>query len=302
VKVWRKFFPDAGASGTEYRKRDSSVHDHRREMGGYREDDGYSSVEAFFRTHFHGASWGRFEAYDRFVRRFVEKSRPILSVASGRAANELALLRDGYRVVCSDLERPPCYEATKRLFPTLDYRELDVFQDPWPWRADALLVLSLIHLFDEAALERFLRSAARALPEGGVLILDAAGAPDNAATFVWHNIVLPAEAWAKYVIARYLLRRPVGLVVKRFGFVRTDREILDAGARAGFRLAERWTGGFLFEFRRSSTVGRWIGRARWIDAGLSWLGRVFPYLRLFCFVKESTGATAGPGEGSKEET
>ncbi len=300
MRVWRKYNLDPASRGTISKDKDRTYEDHVRSMGGYDVDCAYNSREEFFDRHFRGASWGRFEVYDRFVRKVVTRGQRILSIASGRGVNELALIGDGYDVTCSDLELPSCLEKTKRLFPGLRYERINILNGPAPERYDAVLVLSLIYLFDESMLRRFFRNVAASLRDGGSLVLDSAGAPDNGFSFVWREVYLPLETRVKQVVRFLCQGRQQGVVVQKFGYVRSDEEIVRSAQREGLRLVASVRGGFLTEFRRSSLMGRIIGRFRWVDGVFSAVGRGFPYIRLFHFIKVSGNGSVQSGDVEKE--
>ncbi len=72
-------------------------------MGGYSSDESYLEKDTFFQRHF----VRRYAIYDEYLRRHLDKSEEILSIASGRCVNELRLIDDGYSVSCSDIQFPP---------------------------------------------------------------------------------------------------------------------------------------------------------------------------------------------------
>src|SRR5438552_2071336 len=79
-------------------------------MGGYDADDAYRSRAEFFARHL--AAHPRLVAYDRYLQRALRRGERVLSVASGRCANELQLMETtGCDITCSDLESPPCLAA-----------------------------------------------------------------------------------------------------------------------------------------------------------------------------------------------
>lgn len=77
----------------------------------------YADKDSFFRRFFYGEV--RIGDYDTFIRKRVKKSEEILSIGSGRCANELMLMEDGYDLVCSDLESPYFIQAALELFPEI---------------------------------------------------------------------------------------------------------------------------------------------------------------------------------------
>ena len=85
----------------------------------------------FFRRYFFGYQLGRLECYDTVLRRHLRTDQEILSLASGRCANEFFLMEDGYRITCSDLRAREAYEPTRTLFPHFRYESLDILARPF---------------------------------------------------------------------------------------------------------------------------------------------------------------------------
>ncbi len=285
VRRWYKYQLAPAAGMTRVYEQDENFRDHALSMGGYDADESYASRDQFFDRHYFNAAWGRYESYDRFLRSVLNKKWKILSVGSGRAINELVFINEGYDVTCSDLEVAPCVEAARILFPNLVYKRLNILRDPDCGFYDAVVSLSLIYLFDADELTLFFRNVALSLKEGGHFILDSAGAPDNVLSYLWRDVCLPLETRVKQLIGAFQGHKR-RFSIKRFGYVRTDQEIVSAAARAGLRLADSIRGAYLMEFRRSSLIGRLIGKAPWLDGLLSVVGSRIPYIRMFHFVKD----------------
>ena len=51
-----------------------------------------------------------------YTKKHLLKKGRILSIGSGRCISELPLINDGYNIICSDMEIPKCYEASKKIF------------------------------------------------------------------------------------------------------------------------------------------------------------------------------------------
>lgn len=252
------------------------------EMDGYAPDASYASREAFFRRHL----YGRFAAYDGFLRRHLRPEMEILSVASGRCVNELALLGDGYRVACSDLGRPPCADATLRLFPEWRFETLDILAGPAPRSYDAVVSLSLIYALGPGAFETFLRNVRETLRPGGLFLLDGAGAPDNLLARLVHDAWLPLEArWEAW----WMRREGVEATAERrhFGWRRTDGEIVGAASTEGLRLFDRTEGEFTNEFERTAVYRRFVPAGSLRERVFRAAGRFAPYVRLFAFRREA---------------
>src|ERR1700756_4672350 len=70
-------------------------------MGGYEPDEASRSKAAFFPQHLDAHP--RLVAYARYLQRHIRKDERVLSVASGRCANELRLMETiGCDITCSD--------------------------------------------------------------------------------------------------------------------------------------------------------------------------------------------------------
>ena len=76
------------------------------------ENEYYKNKELFSETYFNN----RYKSYNIIIKKFLSKKNQILSIGSGRCISELILLNDGYNIICSDMEIPNCYEASKKIF------------------------------------------------------------------------------------------------------------------------------------------------------------------------------------------
>jgi len=187
MRKWYKYFLDPLRRGRIYLPIDSNFYDHEKAMGGYKADDAYLSKSTFFNKYFWGYHIiGRLGCYDNFLRKHLKKDKDILSIASGRCANELFLIEDGYKITCSDLKVFDSYKETKTLFPQFDFVEHDILNGPFFLKYDAVICLSLIYLFNEEKLLTFFRNVSDSLKTGGHLILDSAGSTDNLMSYLIH--------------------------------------------------------------------------------------------------------------------
>jgi cyclopropane fatty-acyl-phospholipid synthase-like methyltransferase len=269
-----------------------SAEDYFVQMGGYFVDESYRSKSKFFAKHLH--SNPRLVAYDRYLQRRITSGERILSVASGRCANELQLMESiGADVLCSDLREPPCLDATKAIFPNLKFTELDVLKDEPPEVFDTVLSLSLIYAMDDTQLFEFFVFARRALKPNGRLLLDLAGSPDNVFAWLLHDVFLPAEAglFACYMTLRRRLLYRVQAV--HHGYRRSLADLSRVAQHAGFMLVDIENDGFDLDLRRGVLLSRFADT----DLGsrsLSWVGRYMPYIRMAQLVPTS-GAPVVPG-------
>jgi SAM-dependent methyltransferase len=266
---------------------DQSFDEHQRAMGGY-ESIGYASAGQFFKIHLDASP--RHLCYHQFLAAHLPKNGRILSIASGRAANELRLVADGYRVVCSDLE-PVCPDETRRLFPDYEFMKWDVLNDPLPSeRFDAVMCLSFIYLLDEERLPVFFGRVSELLKPGGVFVLDAAGSADTLLANLLHDVFLPFEASLVCGIKNMmnLFRRDglnglMGVRRKHHGYRRNDREIIAAAAEKGLTLHVMQQMDFETELTRSYFYRHGARRVPPLRRGLLAVGKAMPYVRMFAF-------------------
>jgi hypothetical protein len=262
---------------------DRTFAEHAESMGGYRPDDAYASRDRLFQSRLFRDA--RFINYADFIGRHVKKSDRILSIASGRCINELLLISQGYQVVCSDLDYPDCYPATRRLFPGLDFRLLDILKDPPEGGYDTALVLSLIYLFDDGELDTFFRNMRQGLVDGGSLILDSAGSEPGILSGLFHHLFLPVEAYLMKFLKTITGKKQYHVTRKDFGYRRTNREIAAFAEKNGFDLVERQDYGYSLDLNRGHVIPFLVNNTRFMEPLLDRLGRGMPYQRMFLFRK-----------------
>jgi hypothetical protein len=105
MRTWYKYYLDPNCSGINHVSRDHKFEHHERAIGGYHPDGAYGSKTTFFGKYFHNYHRGRLEYYDLFLRKHLKKGDRILSIASGRCANELYLSEEDYHIICSGLKK-----------------------------------------------------------------------------------------------------------------------------------------------------------------------------------------------------
>lgn len=115
---------------------------------GYNLDNGYNSKEEFFKTYFYN-DHPRLKHYHNYLKQNLKKGHEILSIGSGRCANELLLIEDGFNIICSDLDQP-CREETLRLFPNLKFVKYDAISSSSKYKVDYIIAES----FSEIDLKR----------------------------------------------------------------------------------------------------------------------------------------------------
>jgi SAM-dependent methyltransferase len=290
MRRWDKYSRDLAFSGVKRVGADADFGDHSKAMGDYAADVAYADKAAFFAKHYRGVHFGRLENYDDFLRGRLRKDDRVLSVASGRSVNELRLREEGYRIVCSDLDLPNSYQATKALFPDCEFLKLDILKGSASAEYDAVIALSLIYLFDDVSLDAFFGNVAASLRPGGRLLLDSAGAPDNIPAFLWFDVWLKCEVYLLRFAKRLLGRGCDGIVIKRFGYRRTDGEIAAAARRRGLELVSRKAYASITDFVRSHLfyilfLRRAMRPGSPANRFFTWLGGFMPYTRMFEFRK-----------------
>jgi len=287
MRKWYKYLLDKSRKGKLELSIDQDFKDHEKAMCGYKADDAYCSKESFFNKYFWNYHYGRLECYDNFMRRHLKKGEDVLSIASGRCANELFLIEDGYKITCSDLKVFDAYQETKKLFPQFEFVEHDILNTPLYSKYDTVICLSLIYLFNEEKLLAFFRNVSDSLKTGGHLILDFVGSPDNVLSFLLHDIYLKYEMKIARAAKFLLIGQLPGLVVKHHGYRRTDEEIISAARKSGFELLSQENYAFVTEFRRSYIFDKLVKQTSFIEKAFGIIGRNIPYIRMGHFLKLS---------------
>jgi SAM-dependent methyltransferase len=259
--------------------------DHFSLMGGYLPGPEYESRQSFFSTHLDAHD--RLVECERYIAPRIRKQDRILSVASGRCAVELRLQKMiGCSIVCSDLDEPPCLEATKELFPELEFRTLDVLRELPSDNFDAVISIGLIYNFDDQQLSDFFDFVAKVLNPGGRLLLDFAGSADNAASLAFHDVYLPLEARLAATALSLKHRRPFGVAHDVHGYRRTNDDVQRIAQCCGFAMSEYSEGDYITDFQRSLILQRLLRRSSAVRRGLSVAGRLIPYVRIATFSLE----------------
>jgi SAM-dependent methyltransferase len=285
MRKWHKYFLDDSGAGVVYKKLGQNCDEYLSEAGKNSGCEAYENKEAFFRKYYFGYHGGRLEHYDDFLRKHLRKDHEILSVASGRCANELFLMGSGFKFICSDLDDFPFYSETKKLFPGFEYFKCNVLKTAVGKKFDCIVCLSLIYLFNREELDSFFTNISRSLKTKGVFILDSAGSPDNAFSSFIHDIVLKYEIMALRFLRYMVKQKRSGLVVRHHGYFRSDAEIIESANKAGLALREQKNYGELFEFRRSILFNKLIKSRSRIEPMFETLGKSIPYIRMFKFEK-----------------
>ncbi|OGX12169.1 MAG: hypothetical protein A2351_05635 [Omnitrophica bacterium RIFOXYB12_FULL_50_7] len=287
MRKWYKYWLDFEQQGVQRLSVDEDFSAHSKSMGGYKADPCCVSIQSFF-SRFLQRNGVRHDCYDDFLQSHLKKNKKILSLASGRAANEAFLFQQGYCITCSDIEVPPIFYDVQKLFPGLAYKCLDILKTPASSRYDFIVALSLIYLFTDVQLKKAMTNIFQSLQdEGGGFMLDSAGSPDNFLAFVLHDFLLPVEIHARRWFAFFRKGKLPGLVVKHHGYRRTNSDIVKIAEESGFHISAQKDYCFLSEFRRSALLAKLLKSGSWVTRLFEKLGRSIPYVRMFYFKKSN---------------
>jgi hypothetical protein len=284
MRSWIKYQIDDSTDEVKRSTQDSLFSEHANAMGYGKENDVSEDKNKFFDKYYYNYHSGRLLNYDKFLRRCIKKSDKILSVASGRSANELRLLEEGYDMTCSDLERLPSYDHTKKLFPDYEFITLDILKQSTDRKYDCLVSLSLIYLFSNEQLNVFFCNLSKSCRENGCLILDSAGSPDNILSYFIHDILVKYETYLVRFLKNLFRNKKYGLTIQDFGYRRKDLEIVEIAKKNGFELIEQENSAFLAEFQRSRLL-RDLIKIRLVKNIFSAIGKSVPYIRMYLFRK-----------------
>ncbi|MBF0319030.1 MAG: class I SAM-dependent methyltransferase [Nitrospirae bacterium] len=286
MRKWYKYSLDPGLSRRTFAGIDQQYIDHAKAMGGYGADEAYRSKEDFFNKYFAGYHLGRLQCYDDFIRRHLNRQDSVLSIASGRCVNELLLMDGGYNLTCSDLDiSPELYRSTLSLFPDFKFIKLNILENPAHEEYGVVLCFSLIYLFDDNKLDTFFQNVSKSLKAGGKLILDSAGSPDNALSYLIHDIILKWETYLLWAKRLLVAGAREGIIMQHFGFRRKDEEIIAVAQKAGLIYKEKKNYAWLTDFKRSYFLNKLIEGNKIFERILNIIGRRIPYIRMFCFEK-----------------
>lgn len=282
MRKWYKYWLESSVKDEVHLDMHNSYSEIEKAMGGYDIENFIKTTDDFFEKYYFGYHSGRLENYDKFIRKHLNQSENILSLACGRSANELYLLKDGFKVICSDMDFPASLSDVVKLFPDFKFRKLDILKNSSEERFDSIICLSLIFLFDDSEIEKFFFNVHESLNPGGKLILDSSGSSDNLLSNFIHDYLLRYEMVFLREIYCITKREKRGLVKKHHGYRRSDIEIISIAEKCGFQLVEKENYDFLTEFRRSFILKRLINNSMLRKFFLI-IGKSIPYIRMFNF-------------------
>ena len=241
----------------------------------------------FYKHYYYNFHKGRLKYYDKFLSENLNKNNQILSIASGRSANELRFIDKGYRIDCTDLYKFKWYNNTKKLWPNYRFYNFDILKNSSKKKYDTIMVLSLIFMFNDKNFDKFFININKSLKSDGYLILDSAGSTDNFGSFFIHSIILKFEIYIIWII-KYLTNfdsSKFSIVKQLHGYRRTNQEIIDKAKENGFKLIKLKKYSFLTEFKRSYILSFIIENVPLVKYISKKLGKKIPYIRMFLFKK-----------------
>ena len=263
----QKFFP-----------RDKTFNEHKKSMGGYKTDRGYSSKEDFFQTFFYSGH-SRFKYYHNYLKQHLRREEDILSIGSGRCINELLLNEDGFNIICSDLDQP-CREETAKIFPNLRFVKYDVRTSHFKHNFDCIISLGVFHLFDEKELLTAFKNISGSLRSGGRLIFDPGGAEENLFTYILDEIVCKYETGLRQLLEKLVKHNRYVTAKKHHGYRSRDKEIILVAKEAGFTFHSLRCHDYGTEIERTILLSKLPKKA------INRVGKLAPYIRIFTFLKK----------------
>lgn len=285
MRRWHKYSLAEEKESTPCLLIDTDFIQHAKAMGGYAADESYNNKKSFFEKYFYNYHGDRLICYDKFIRKHLSKWEETLSIGSGRCANELYLMEDGFRITCSDLE-PVNYEETISLFPDFKFVKLNLLEGPTEKKYDSIICLGLIYLLDNQELSTFFKNVSESLNPKGHFILDSAGSSDDKIlSNLIHDWFLKYEAMLMKITKNIFKRKKYRLIKKHHGYRRSDNEIVQLSSKARFVFREKEDYAFLTDFRRSAILNRLINSSALLKKIFCGIGKRMPYIRMFYFEK-----------------
>jgi ubiquinone/menaquinone biosynthesis C-methylase UbiE len=129
--------------------------------------------------HFTLALAGRARNVAPYLARSVplENARLLLDVGGGTGIYSIALLQKNPKLRATVLDRPEVLKVAREMAlaygvaDRLEFLAADMFHDPWPGPADAVLLSNVLHDWDVPQCRTLIRKAAEALAPGGRVLL-----------------------------------------------------------------------------------------------------------------------------------
>lgn len=265
----------------DFCKEDDPKHDPGE--GSYKSNKYYQNKEFFFKFYLKD----RYQILDNYLKNNLNREQKLLSIASGRAINELKFISNKFNVICSDLEIPQCYTSSKKLVGDFKYIKFNVINDKLNERFDCIFSLSACYLFSDVDLEKFFTNLNQNLKKDGLFILEFTGPEDNLISFFFHEIYLFFEAYLAYYISK-ITNLKIGLEFdKSFTYIRKNYEIINFAENFGFKFIDYQEYDYLTEIKRSILFRKILEIFPISKKIFIFLGKKLPYIRLFKFRKTS---------------
>jgi len=176
----------------------------------------------------------------------LDKTRAVLSIGSGECEHEIPFVREGYDILASDLVDAAA--EARRLFPRLRFEQLDVLQPIRLGPFDDVLMTGLDFYFAADELDRILENVRDVLRPQGRLIF-VLRYRDNFATSIIDAVGIPISCALLRLASKIGLSHTVWQM-KRHGYRRSVRELVDIAAQHGFRIGRVRHAGFGVELTR----------------------------------------------------
>ena len=268
---------------------DNSIKEHTNALTIKDANNAYESKSNFYKYYYYNFHNRRLEYYDNFLDENLNKNDEILSVASGRSANELRFIDRGYNIHCTDLYKFKWYNNTKKLWPNYKFSVLDITEKFSEKKYNKIMALGLIFIFDDNYLNKFFININKSLKNKGHLILDSAGSPDNFGSYFIHDVFLKLEIYIIKII-KYLSNfgsTKYSIIKHHHGYRRTDDEIISLAENNGFKFIKVKNHSFFTEFERSYILSFIIKYIPLMKSFFKILGKKIPYTRMFIFKKNN---------------
>ncbi len=279
MRPWYKYIFEHGKTGKVFLPMDM-LYEYQSKAMEYDKNLYYASKKIFWNTYFQG----RYSAWDVFLRACLSKNDQIFSIASGRCINELKLIEDGYKISCSDMEKPQFLEKSIELFGEYTYTKFNVLTEKFHEKYDAIICLGLICLLNNDELDIVFENIKNGLKPKGKLILESPG-QDDIVTFIFHDLYLKFEYNFIYLFRR-LFGKKYRLIKSFHAYKRTNQEIIDLAKKHNLFIKSRESCDFLNEFQRSIFISKLFLYFPRIENVFSILGKWMPYSRMFEFIKQ----------------
>ena len=282
MRSWHKFFLSKNSEIDMNLAGDQTYFDHERSMDGYNENKYYKNKELFSETYFNN----RYKSYTIIIKKFLSKKNKILSIGSGRCISELTLLNDGYNIICSDMEIPNCYKASKKIFCNYEYQKLNILEENLNQKFNSVICFSMIYLFQEKDLEIFFKRISNLLENEGLLVVDPGGSEANLFSLIYDKIYLPTESYLVFLLSK-LFGRQYFLFKKHQGYKFANKELIKIAKKNGFEFLQIDESDYELEFSRSKLLCFLMRKFPKTKGIFNLFGKLLPYVRIFTFKKIS---------------